>query len=131
MLRKANQKRSLDDLVIQQGEFDWRNFFRTDEEGTSSNTTALQKALVEFEDFEDARAAKIAASEEAALVDEDLAEFGDNAPLAADSNSHAVSEVATPMETKEEEEEEEEGHWRDYMLRFVRYDFDFFRDWKV
>ena len=27
MLLEANQKRSLDDLVIQQGEFDWRSLF--------------------------------------------------------------------------------------------------------
>jgi helicase SWR1 len=27
MLRKANQKRSPDDLVIQKGEFDWRSLF--------------------------------------------------------------------------------------------------------
>src|ERR1700733_13028452 len=46
MLRKANQKRSLDDIVIQKGEFDWRTLFN--DEG------ALSKALGEFEDTEDA-----------------------------------------------------------------------------
>lgn len=142
MLRKANQKRSLDDLVIQQGEFDWKNFFRSNEDGGTTATTALQKALVEFEDFEDSRAAKIAASEEAALNDEDLAEFGGDVqvPAQKEMGLRAVSEVATPVddgrtgedeEDEEEEEEEEGGHWRDYMLRFVRRDFDFFREWKV
>ncbi|OSX61706.1 hypothetical protein POSPLADRAFT_1046989 [Postia placenta MAD-698-R-SB12] len=60
LLRKANQKRSLDNIVIQQGEFDWRSLF--------SDETALTKALGEFEDSEDAHAAAVAASEEVALV---------------------------------------------------------------
>ena len=90
MLRKANQKRSLDDIVIQKGDFDWKSFFRSAEPSSPSSPTsatptyttanssmninstlgsmkasALQKALVEFEDFEDAEAAKVAAREEA------------------------------------------------------------------
>ncbi len=68
LLRKANQKRSLDDLVIQKGEFDWRSLFR--DEG------ALTKALGEFEDTEDAHAAAVAAREEVALVGADEADFG-------------------------------------------------------
>lgn len=120
MLRKANQKRSLDDLVIQQGDFDWRRFFGADGDGdgnvnvnvnvngggggggggggrerererererrtpgkgsllgAGARARALQKALVEFEDYEDALAAKVAASEEAAILGEDRNEFGE------------------------------------------------------
>ena len=84
MLRKANQKRSLDDIVIQQGEFDWRRFFGADGDSTVPDAGALQRALVEFEDFEDSHAAKVAASEEAAILGEDQDDFGEAAePQAA------------------------------------------------
>ena len=58
MLRKANQKRSLDDIVIQQGEFDWRRFFGADGDSTVPDAGALQRALVEFEDFEDSETSR-------------------------------------------------------------------------
>src|SRR6188768_311011 len=60
MLRKANQKRTLDDLVIQKGEFDWRSLF--------NDESALTKALGEYEDTEDQIAAAIALREETSLV---------------------------------------------------------------
>lgn len=136
MLRKANQKRSLDDLVIQKGDFDWQNFFGSQEDGT--NSIALQKALVEFEDFEDANAAKVAASEEAAVAGEERAEFADvEASVHEQGPPSAVSGVQTPVEVPEGEAEaegEDEGETvTDYMLRIVREDFEYFRtrEWKM
>ena len=69
MLRKANMKRSLDDLVIQKGEFDWRTLL--------NDEAALGVALGEFEDVEDSRAAVMAAREEVDLVGADAADFAD------------------------------------------------------
>jgi len=69
MLRKANQKRSLDDLVIQKGEFDWRSLFR----GTGVDT--ITHALEDFADHEDARAARMAAREAGELEGADAADL--------------------------------------------------------
>jgi helicase SWR1 len=55
MLMQANQKRLLDDIVIQKGESNWRSLFEDD--------GALTKALGECEDTEDAQVAVIAARE--------------------------------------------------------------------
>ncbi|KAF5357404.1 hypothetical protein D9758_005953 [Tetrapyrgos nigripes] len=100
MLRKANQKRSLDDLVIQKGEFDWRTLLgASDNEnedndsdgaeitskttfvgnGSSSGRALLTKALEEFEDAEDTNAARVAEQEEGDLVGADEADFGGGA----------------------------------------------------
>ncbi|KAI5123788.1 hypothetical protein M0805_009083 [Coniferiporia weirii] len=135
MLRKANQKRSLDDIVIQQGEFDWRNFFRPDEEGQTTSASALQKALVEFEDFEDSHAARVAASEEAALQGEDRADFGDADTVAEPHSAVGANEPVTPVEGPRdaepaEDEDEEAGTTIDYMLKAVRTDREYFREWK-
>ena len=70
LLRKANQKRSLDDLVIQRGAFDWSTLLEETHSG------ALVNALGEYEDDEDARAARVAAREEMQLEDEDAQDFG-------------------------------------------------------
>ncbi|EJD08094.1 uncharacterized protein FOMMEDRAFT_16586 [Fomitiporia mediterranea MF3/22] len=160
MLRKANQKRSLDDIVIQQGDFDWKNFFRADADAngdTSSsnvnmNATALQTALVEFEDFEDAEAAKFAAREAALVEGEDRAEFGEAVDTPKTPTARFGSEecaTAVPVEDREisttgdvdaqqqggmddaEEDEEEGGTTIDYMIKFVRSDLEFFREWKL
>ena len=127
MLRKANQKRSLDDLVIQKGEFDWRSLFH--DEG------ALTKALEEFEDTEDAHAAAMAVREEIVMGDADEADF-------ADDSGNAAVEVAEPSvindhtqevpnEICEEAEDEQGGTTIDYMVTFVERDYDFFRDWRI
>ncbi|THH07869.1 hypothetical protein EW145_g3092 [Phellinidium pouzarii] len=133
MLRKANQKRSLDDIVIQQGEFDWRTFFRPDEDGKAVTASALQVALTEFEDYEDAHAAKIAANEEAALQGEDREDFGD-ADAAAESGAHgngAATPIEGPIDVEPADEEEEGGTTIDYMLKVVRSDPEYFREWKL
>ena len=137
MLRKANQKRSLDDLVIQKGEFDWRNFFNSDDDGPASKE--IQKALVEFEDFEDAYAAKVAASEEAAIEGEDREDFADpDAPAEQQPSQTGAGQAepkgapdGTPDEEALHEEDEEGGTTVDYMLSLVRYDPDYFREWKL
>jgi helicase SWR1 len=153
MLRKANQKRSLDDLVIQKGEFDWRSLFR----GTGGDT--ITHVLEEFADQEDAHAARIAAREAGELEGADAADFGEE----TSSSSAVVRErtvVFAPTETAvsspsghhqpedgepEEElvdedvvvyeggggEEDEGGTTVDFMLTYVRNDYDFFKDWRL
>ena len=138
MLRKANQKRSLDDIVIQKGEFDWRSLFG--DEG------ALTKALGQFEDTEDARAAEIAAREEVELVGADEDDFGGVEPAtpitpvtpgAATPMGEAEQPIPLPTEehgdaTPEEEAGDDEGGTTvDYMLSFVRSDMEFFSQWRL
>ncbi|OAX42813.1 hypothetical protein K503DRAFT_732939 [Rhizopogon vinicolor AM-OR11-026] len=135
MLLKANQKRSLDDLVIQKGEFDWRSLF--DDQG------ALSKALVEFEDKEDAHAAAVAAREEDVLEGADQADFGAegemDAPLIEGRLPNSAEEGLTagkqvldaPEVDQVAEEEDEGGAVSDYMVGFVRVDYEFFKDWRL
>ena len=150
MLRKANQKRSLDDLVIQRGEFDWRSLFR----GTGGDT--ITNALEEFADQEDAHAARIAAQEAGELEGADAADFGEEASSSAaepERAANAPTETAASLphaghvqgSEPEEElvdedvvneddgggEEDEGGTTVDFMLAFVRYDYDFFKDWRL
>lgn len=139
MLRKANQKRSLDDLVIQQGEFDWRSLF--------DNESALTKALGEYEDTEDAHAAAVAAREEFVLEGADEADFGgdgdgdggtgppgpdvpgESAPVV--DHEGVVEEEVQPEEHEEEDPEGEGGTTVEYMLAFVQRDYEYFRDWRL
>ncbi|KAJ6590080.1 SNF2 family N-terminal domain-containing protein [Mycena vulgaris] len=127
MLRKANQKRSLDDLVIQKGEFDWRSLFADD------GALALAGALGEFDDTEDARAAALAAREEVVLEGQDKADFLDGeAPEGGGGAMPLVAPGTTAENAVEEEPEEEEGgSVADYMIAFVQRDPDFFREWKL
>ncbi|KAG2153253.1 SNF2 family N-terminal domain-containing protein [Suillus clintonianus] len=131
MLLKANQKRSLDDLVIQKGEFDWRSLF--DDQG------ALSKALVEFEDKEDVHAAAVAAREEDVMEGADQADFGAegeiDAPLLQSSAEEGQPTGKEMLDVSEmdqvAEEEDEGGAVSDYMISFVRMDYDFFKDWRL
>lgn len=149
MLRKANQKRSLDDLVIQKGEFDWRSMFR----GTSGDT--ITHALEDFADQEDVRAARIAVQEAGELEGADAADFGEEtgavrherSASATPADDAAIGSPSGPPEDGEQEEdqadeyvadesaggdeEDEGGTTVDYMLGFVRFDYDFFRDWRL
>ncbi|KAF8234374.1 hypothetical protein L208DRAFT_1422693 [Tricholoma matsutake] len=134
MLRKANQKRSLDDIVIQKGEFDWRTLFN--DEG------ALSKALGEFEDTEDAHAAAVAAREEIVMEGADEADFGGDA-----DGGNITGEPASlqrvrsppppsdniPNEEPEEEPEEPEdgGSVVEYMIKMVQRDYGYFREWRL
>ncbi|KAF7295962.1 hypothetical protein MKEN_01410800 [Mycena kentingensis (nom. inval.)] len=134
MLRKANQKRWLDDLVIQKGEFDWRSLFSFEdgEDGRGMVATALTRALAEFDDTEDAHAAVVAAREEVVRDGQDEAEFLEperEAP--APAMKQATSPVVEGQGGEGEEEEEEGGSIADYMIAFVTREAEFFRDWKV
>ncbi|KAH9912764.1 SNF2 family N-terminal domain-containing protein [Epithele typhae] len=158
LLRKANQKRSLDALVIQRGAFDWSALL--DDTSTSG---ALVNALGEYEDVEDAAAARVAAREEMLLEDDDAADFGGEkgnagteTPVAptpvqktltmfseatADTREAAPTEedaVVTEVATEagegagEDEDEDEEGRTiDDYMIDFVSFDADFFEEWSM
>lgn len=126
MLMKANQKRSLDEIVIQKGEFDWRTIFEDD--------SALTRALGEFEDTEDAHAAAVAAREEDVLEGANQADFGADGEV----------DLTDPLEVRQGGEQEaleqveidgdpgeDGGTISDYMVTFVRSDYEFFRDWRL
>jgi helicase SWR1 len=137
MLRKANQKRSLDDLVIQKGEFDWRSLFNEE------NTQTLTKALGDFEDAEDRYAAAVAAREEFSLVGADEADFGDaegGVVAGADLSTPAVLDVRGDADiagggdeagVDDEDQDEQGGSVVDYMLAFIEMDYDYFREWRL
>jgi len=122
MLRKANQKRSLDDLVIQKGEFDWRTLF------SDESTSALTKALGDYEDAEDRLAAIVAAREETSLVGADDDDFDEDGGAAGGSAEKCV-EPGTVQD--DNEEEEQGGTVVDYMVAYVEQDWDHFSDWRV
>ncbi|QRV84281.1 hypothetical protein RhiJN_12297 [Ceratobasidium sp. AG-Ba] len=84
MLRKANQKRLLDDIVIQQGEFDWRQVLVDD--------VRMERALAEVEDRVDVDAARMAAGEEQQM---DMGDFGGGA--GAEEKDAEVEEEKTTM----------------------------------
>lgn len=148
MLRKANQKRSLDDLVIQKGEFDWRTLFG-DADGASGTIDTsgfgLAHALEELVDSEDARAARIAAQEAGELEGADEADFGGEVKAATEATAASLFETAQDGQSEDEEggedegeggedgerEEEEGGSTVEYMLSFVRWDGDHFADWRL
>ena len=114
---------------------------------------ALTRALGEFEDAEDAQAARVAAQEEMELEDEDAEDFGNEgrAEVRIAQPEHKAEVVEAPMQVSERalegdaeaagvdaegegegEEEEEEGRTvDDYMIDFVKADPEFFNatDW--
>ncbi|RXW22350.1 hypothetical protein EST38_g3485 [Candolleomyces aberdarensis] len=133
MLRKANQKRSLDDLVIQRGEFDWRTLF--------NDESALTNALGECDDEEDARAAVLATKEAWALEGADEADFGGDAvdvvpsaaPATNETQASVLADAGVPeVQAGNEEEGEDEGSTTvDYMIAWVQQDYEFFREWRL
>ncbi|KNZ81238.1 Helicase SWR1 [Termitomyces sp. J132] len=133
LLRKANQKRSLDDLVIQKGEFDWRSLF--------NDQSALSKALEEFEDTEDVRAAAVAATEEVAMQGADEADFEGEASEPLENQevpegpiplSQSTSEIVPNEEFEAEGDPDAEGgSVADFMIAFVQKDYEFFKDWRL
>ena len=133
MLRKANQKRSLDNLVIQKGEFDWRSLFN--DEG------ALTKALGDFEDAEDRHAAAVATREEISLVGADEDDFGGEGEALENGHATPGGDVTAMLDedlavaetggVDDEDQEETGGTVVDYMLVFVEEDYDYFRDWRL
>ena len=112
LLRKANQKRSLDEIVIQKGEFDWRSLFNSER--------AMARALEGAEDADDAHAAQVATREAREVEGLDDLDFGYEA------------RGEPEPEVEQEEDGEEEGETaQDYMLRFVESDRDFFSEWRI
>jgi len=130
------KKLSLDDLVIQKGEFDWRSLFGDD--------SALTNALGEFEDKEDAHAAAVAAREEVVNQRDDEADFGAEADgdvgevnsLTVEANPHdklATSGVIEDEEGPDDADDgvEDGGTVAEYMISFIRRDPEFFREWRL
>ena len=114
-MRKANQKRSLDEIVIQKGEFDWRSLFNTEQ--------AMARALEGVEDVDDAHAAQVATREAREVEGLDDLDFG-----------YEPREESEGGQEEEEEGEDGEGEGetaQDYMLRFVELDGDFFTEWRI
>ncbi|KAI5890077.1 uncharacterized protein SCHCODRAFT_02630796 [Schizophyllum commune H4-8] len=114
MLRKANQKRSLDSLVIQRGEYDWRRFL--------DNEQAVTAALAEVEDRDDAHAAAVAMREANDMDDADQADFEDE--KAGKGGEAAVHGDA-------EGDEGEGGSVSDYMISLVVQDYEHFAEWRT
>jgi helicase SWR1 len=120
LLRKANQKRSLDDLVIQKGEFDWSSIFK--------NESALNNALGAVEDAEDARAAALATKEALEIEGADEVDFGAEIRTVLFG---ATDQGTTGMNDAPEAEEEEGGTCVEYMLDFIRRDMEHFKEWRL
>lgn len=139
LLRKANQKRTLDNIVIQKGEFDWHSLLSNEAE------KELTKALGDVEDEADALAAAVAAREEVELIGEDERDFGAEGGADKEQKRVAFEDIpvdeavaedtevhfAEEQEQEAGEDEEEGGTTVDYMLAFVRFDMDHFVDWRL
>jgi helicase SWR1 len=140
MLRKANQKRTLDDLVIQKGRFDWSSLFGSGDEGTAAplqatlDEGALAQALGQFEDREDQEAAQQAAAEEGNMAKDDAADF-----QFEDGGVGPDPEVVHDITLREEEQDAEPYIWGQggyivqYMLDYVERESeeDFFAGWRI
>lgn len=128
MLRKANQKRSLEDIVVRQGEFDWRKIMVSD--------LQLEQALEQVEDVEDAQAARNAAAEMQFDTAGEEREF-DESVVAPTTHTSVREDGGDPMDEDAAEEEEDElealglSQIERYMVRFVERDWDFFAEWRV
>lgn len=132
MLRKANQKRFLDDIVIQKGGFDWRSLIGDD--------SALTQALGHEEDYEDAHAASIAAREVDVLMGADREDFEAEDEDANSAYNGAPRKTGKPLanpdsddeDGEDENEEDAEGATvTDYMLAFAREDWEYFCEWRL
>lgn len=144
ILKKAEQKRQLDNVVIQEGGFTTDYFSRltvhdmigddvegqteavTQAENTQLGSSDFTKALEQAEDVEDANAAKLAMTE----VNVDTEDFNEDAEQNQkdpdDGTAMALNvkrKTATRSENTSqydyEEEEDEAGHVDEYMIRFI------------
>lgn len=117
ILRKANQKRMLDDVVIQEGEFTTDYFNKMSVRdvlgddsalldgdaaanaamdrvlGGPDNSKDVTRVLAQAEDVEDVAAAKVAARE---IVEEDRADFDENGVTASATPAGPGTPLATP-----------------------------------
>ena len=136
ILRKANQKRMLDDVVIQEGEFNTDHFTRLDapdmgaeeppeqqDEASAAMDRVLAtrggggpRAFEHAEDREDIVAAKNAQKEVEQADDGDFEDRPGAVGTPMDAATPGVDSVATPVD-----EEEQPGHIDDYLLRFMEW----------
>ncbi|PWN27904.1 hypothetical protein BDZ90DRAFT_231681 [Jaminaea rosea] len=156
MLKKADQKRLLDSVVVGGGDFtterlkrgDWRDMLDDGgktlagvavggDDGAQGDDDAAARAIAEVEDEEDQVAAEAAREEMVALDDavtdfreESRVEAADDAGEEAGNEARvqigASNETQVQVEGAAEEEEDEEGTVDDYMLRFVERDWSWF-----
>ncbi|KZO90599.1 hypothetical protein CALVIDRAFT_506667 [Calocera viscosa TUFC12733] len=112
MLLTANHKRALDDVVIRQGDFDWRKILVDD--------LQMEQALAEVEDQADAEAARVALNEEK----EDVADFEDR--VIGGQRSVRAEDLGATEVDEEDEDEEVGGTTVDYMVASVERDWEYF-----
>jgi helicase SWR1 len=127
LLLKANQKRSLDDLVIQKGEFDWRTLFNDDQ------ATALATAMSGHEDAEDIEAASISAREYRDLMGADAVDFDQQDLVTIAQPDNRPISGGGEVAPDEAVDEEDGGTVLEYMLQYVTRDTeeDYFREWNL
>ena len=129
MLRKANQKRHLDKIVIQQGEFDWRSLFGNDLGAIGGD--GFVRALENEADVEDSQAAQVAAQEAGELEGADQSDFGEERKDSADVSVTPIEDVGLTVLEDSGGEEEGWGSTEGYMLAFVQHDSEHFADWRL
>jgi helicase SWR1 len=143
MLKKANQKRRLDEMVIAEGDFttdylqklDWRDYLDdgqladlgVDGEGAAPQAESaadIRNALAAAEDEEDAAAAKAAEGE----LDVDQSDFTEAVPIVGGTGSGEATPQGTAEVAMEEEGEVDPlaGTIDGYMLGFVEQNLDLF-----
>jgi helicase SWR1 len=146
MLKKANQKRKLDQMVIAEGEFttdylqklDWRDYLddkdleelgvdgnEGGEEGAGTATQSaaqIRAALAAAEDEEDAAAAKAAVAE----MDVDKTDFEQAQGGTTTFTKDGVVTTSGDGQQEQEPVEEEAGDVDSYLLKTVEEDWDDF-----
>ncbi|GAA6000691.1 hypothetical protein JCM10207_004611 [Rhodosporidiobolus poonsookiae] len=145
MLKKANQKRKLDQMVIAEGEFttdylqklDWRDYLddrqleelgvdATEEQANGGDTATqsaaeIRNALAAAEDEEDAAAAKAAVAE----LEVDKTDFSEAQGATATVTKDGLVSTAGDGQA-EEEEDPLAGTIDGYMLKWAEEDWEFF-----
>ncbi|KZT61158.1 hypothetical protein CALCODRAFT_46051 [Calocera cornea HHB12733] len=112
MLLTANHKRTLDDVVIRQGDFDWRKILVDD--------LQMEQALAEVEDQADAEAARVARNEEK----EDVADFEDR--IIGGPRSLRAEGLGGADGDGEADDDDVGGTTIDYMVTSVERDWEYF-----
>lgn len=153
MLKKANQKRRLDEMVIAEGDFttdylaklDWRDYLDDTqlkdlgvdetEGGVGTSAADIKNALAAAEDEEDAIAGKAAEGElemdgadfsETAVVAAQVAPGGSQAPSAGEGSATPSSMAVEVVPEDPEEIDPLAGTVDGFMLKFVEDNFELF-----
>ncbi|OQE35141.1 hypothetical protein PENCOP_c014G03154 [Penicillium coprophilum] len=136
ILRKANQKRMLDDVIIQEGEFTTDYFTKVqgmvesdERDGQDEASAAMDRVLGNrvggtrvfeaAEDKEDLDAAKNAQKEQEHADDGDFEEHSASHGTPAQVGTPVVEEAIAPQVS--DPSEWEPGHIDDYLLRFMEW----------